>query len=53
MKKFVAILSMLILVLSLAACGGEQKCDHCGKATTEGQEILGDFVCWECLTPGE
>ncbi len=53
MKKILAFVLTLVMVLSLIACAGEQKCDHCGKATTEGQEILGDFVCWECLTPAE
>ena len=53
MKKFFAIILVLILILSLSACSFKTlHCDHCGKEikVTENNQMEEDWIiyCEEC-----
>lgn len=50
MKKILALLLALAMVLSFAACSKSGKCDNCGKKTSNYLEIAGEggYACDEC-----
>ncbi len=49
MKKIIALIIGVILVISLCACGNGKKCENCGKTAENGYEIAERFYCEDCL----
>ena len=47
MKKILAVVLVGVMALSFAACG--KKCDTCGKTKGGGKEIMGVYVCGDCI----
>ncbi len=56
MKRFVVLMLALVMILSLAACGGKTKCDICGETKScKSIEVLGEKIniCDDCQSQME